>query len=161
MICPMEKGDPSELLAYSAQQLEGSESLRLRQHVNSCPACREFVSGQEAVWRALDAWEAPAISADFDPRLYRRIAQESSWRERCLHALGPLLVRQGLPIAAAACLIIVAGFVSRQPPNINTAPQKQAAQIENLQPEQVEHVMDDMQMLSDFARAARSDTGEL
>jgi hypothetical protein len=40
-------------------------------------------------------------------------------------------------------------------------PQGQAAQLQSLQPEQVEHVLDDMQMLSDFTKAARSDAGEL
>jgi hypothetical protein len=33
--------------------------------------------------------------------------------------------------------------------------------VETLQPEQVEHALDDLQMLGDFTRAARSDTDEL
>ena len=161
MICPIESGDPSGLLAYSAQRLEGAESVRLREHLESCAACRDFVAGQDAVWRALDAWAPPAISADFDQRLHRSIEQRANWWDRCRNAIGPLMVRQGLPVAAAACLIIVAGWVARRPVDVAPAPPAPAAQIENLQPEQVEHVMNDMQLLSDFTRAARSDAGEL
>ncbi len=155
MICPMEKGDHSELLALTAQQLEEAQVARLQEHVQGCSRCREFVAGQEAVWQALGAWEPPAITSDFDQRLFRRIEQKVSWRER----FWPL--QHWLPIAAAACLVVVAGWVSSRPAGVAPPPQAQAAQLQNLQPEQVEHVMDDMQMLSDFTKAARADAGEL
>ena len=149
------------MLALSAGKAQGPEAVRLREHLETCSACREFVAAQDAVWRALDVWEPPAITADFDQQLYRRIEQQVSWWERAVSAIRPVLVRQGLPIAAAACLVIVAGLVSRRPADIASPAKTQAAQVENLQPEQVEHVLDDMQMLSDFTRAARSDGGEL
>ena len=161
MNCPSESRELAELLAFSAQQIEGPEAVELKQHVESCAACQEFVSRQSAVWRALDGWEPPPITMDFDERLYRRIEQRFGWWDRYLQALRPFLVRQGLPIAAAACLIVVAGLVSQRPADQAAAPPAAAAQVENLQPEQVELVLDDMQMLSDFTRAARSDAGEL
>jgi hypothetical protein len=159
MICPMENGDHTELLAFSAGKLQEARSGEIREHLETCSACLEFVAGQGEVWRALDAWEPPAVTGDFDRRLYGRIEQEVRWWDRYVHALGPLLVRQWLPIAAAACLIVVAGLVSRQPADV--PPPAQAAQVESLQPEQVDHVLDDMQMLGDFTKAARSDAGEL
>ena len=155
MICPMESGDHSELLALTAHQLGEPQVVRLEEHVGACSRCREFVDRQQTVWQALDAWEPPAITGDFDQRLFRRIEQRVSWRER----YWPF--RHWVPIAAAACLIVVAGWVSSRPAGVAPMPQPQAAQLQSLQPDQVEHVLDDMQMLSDFTKAARSDAGEL
>jgi hypothetical protein len=155
MICPMENGDHAELLALTAQQLEEPQVVRLQEHLGACSRCREFVARQQAVWQALDAWEAPAITSDFDRRLFRRIEQRPSWRDRYW------AFQHWVPIAAAACLIVVAGWVSSRPARVAPLPQTQAAQLQSLQPEQVEHVLDDMQMLSDFTKAARSDAGEL
>jgi len=158
MKCPTEIGDPSGLLALSAGKAEGPEAVRLREHLETCSVCREFVARQSAVWQALDAWEPPAITADFDQLLSQRIEQKTGWRDRYLKAL---LVRRWLPLAAAACLIVVAGWVALRPAGVAPLPQAQAAQLESLQPDQVEHVLDDMRMLSDFTKAAPSDAGEL
>src|SRR5215472_4597311 len=106
MICPMENGDHAELLALTAQQLEEPQVVRLQEHLGACSRCREFVARQQAVWQALDAWEAPAITSDFDRRLFRRIEQRPSWRDRYW------AFQHWVPIAAAACLIVVAGWVS-------------------------------------------------
>jgi hypothetical protein len=151
----MESGDHSELLALAAQQIEEPQVVRLHEHLEVCSRCREFVGRQQAVWQALDIWDPPAISNDFDQRLFRRIEQRASWWDRYWP------VQHWVPIAAAACLIVVAGWVSSRPAGVAPLPQAQAAQLQNLQPEQVEHVLDDMQMLSDFTRATRSDAGEL
>jgi len=158
MKCPMENS--ADLLAYSAHGLEAAAAAKLEQHVESCRACREFVEKQRAVWLALDGWEAPPVTSDFDQRLYQRLEQSESWRDRWLAPLRVLLVRQGLPVAAAACLIVVAGLVSQRPADVPVPKQTQVA-VENLQPEQVDHVLDDLQMLGDFTKAARADADEL
>jgi len=161
MICPMANGDHAGLLAFRAEKLDEPQTMRLREHLETCSACREFVARQQAVWQSLDAWEPPAITADFDQRLFRRIEQKEGWRRRYLNASRPLLVRQWVSLAAAACLIVVAAWVSLRPAGVPPLPQGQAAQLESLQPDQVEHVLDDMRMLSEFTKAAHSDTGEL
>ena len=158
MTCPIEKS--AELLDFSAHRLEPLAAAKIEAHVASCPACGQVVERQRAVWRALETWDAPPISADFDRRLYRRLEENESRQGRWLSPLRVLLVRQGLPIAAAACLIVVAGLVSQRPADV-TAPRQTQAAVENLQPEQVDHVLDDLQMLGEFTSAARSDAGEL
>ena len=150
MMCPIEIGEESELLAYSGHKLELSRAAALERHLESCSACREFVEGQRAVWQALDAWQTPPVAGDFDRRLFRRMEQEpAGWWNRWL---GSMLLRPGLPLAAAACL---------ERPGAPPEPQLPSSQVQNLQPEQVENAFDDMKMLSDFTRAARTDAGEL
>ncbi len=130
-------------------------------HLKACSACGEFVAQQRAVWRALDGWEAPAISADFDRRLFARLEEKTGWWERWAIPLRALVARRALPIGAAACLIVAAGLVSMRFPAMTPRPEMEAVKVENLQPEQVEHALDDLQMLSDFTGAARADAGEL
>ena len=158
MNCPIERRDIGELLEFCARRLPAERAAWLEQHLSACSACRDFVAGQRAVWQALDRWEAPAVAPDFNRRLYQRIAAQTGWRDRWLTPFRALLVRQGLPIAAAACLIVVAGLVSDRP---SPVAHSQPATVDNLQPEQVDHVFDDMQMLSDFTRVTRSEPGEL
>jgi anti-sigma factor RsiW len=158
MNCPIENS--VELLAFSARQLEPPDAAKLQKHLESCSACREFVEKQQAVWEALDLWDAPPIAADFDRRLYQRLEQKESWQDRWLGPLRMLLVRQGLPIAAAACLIVVAGLVSQRPADV-ARPRTAQAAVENLQPDQVDHALDDLQLLGDFTSAAHSDANEL
>jgi len=74
--------------------------------------------------------------------------------------LGSMLLRPGLPLAAAACLVVAVGLILERP-GASPEPQLPAPQVQNLQPEQVENAFDDMKMLSDFTRAARTDAGEL
>lgn len=159
MKCPVQLGEETELLAYSSHKLDSARAAALKQHVESCSACREFVAGQRAIWQALDAWEPPAPAVDFDRRLYLRIEQEqnASWWGRWLK---PLVLRPGLPIAVAACLVVAVGIVLERPASA-PVPQPLSAEVQGLPPDQVEHALDDMKMLSDFTRAARSDAGEL
>ena len=159
MTCPMETGEVAGLLAYSSRKLSPATTALLERHVGSCSACREFVAGQQGVWQALDGWEAPAIAVDFDRRLYQRIEQEASWLDRLMRPLRPLLLRKEMPIAAAACLVIAAGLIAERPGAV--MPSATSAQVETLQPEQVEHAFDDLQMLSEFSYAVRSDAGEI
>ncbi|HEY2845038.1 MAG TPA: hypothetical protein VGJ09_15355 [Bryobacteraceae bacterium] len=157
MKCQIES---AELLAFSTHKLAAAEAASLERHMESCAACREFVENQRAVWQALDAWEAPPVTAGFDRRLYQRIESGESWRDRWAGRLRVFFVRQGVPIAAAACLIVVAGLVSRRPADVTALGQTQTV-VENLQPDQVDHALDDLQMLGEFTSAARSDAGDL
>ena len=161
MKCPIETRESAELLLeYCARKLDPESTAILQRHIAICPACREFADGQRALWDALDAWETTPVSADFDRRMYSRIEQEVGWWDRLVRPFRPLLVRQGLPVAAA-CLVVMAG-VLLQPPSAVPRPDAESsgptsAQVETVQPEQVEHALDAMEMLSEFSQHVRVD----
>jgi predicted anti-sigma-YlaC factor YlaD len=78
------------LIEYAAGRLRGADSAAVERHMGECDGCRDFVGRQQAVFDALDAWDEPAVPADFDRRLQERIFRPS-WRERALAALRPAL----------------------------------------------------------------------
>jgi len=149
----------AELLpAYAAGRLDEESRAKLERHLETCPACRESGGGQRAVWDALGAWEAPPVSAGFDRRLYARIAREVPWWERALRPFRPALIRQGLPIAAAACLLAMAGMAVHRSAHVRPAPRNAAAQLEPLRPEQAESALEDMELLHEFNGLVRADS---
>jgi anti-sigma factor RsiW len=161
MKCIIENGESSELLlAYCARKLDAETTAILERHMEICPACREFAGNQRAVWAALDAWEASPVSADFDRRLYQRIEQQVSWWELLIRPFRPMLVRQAVPIAASAFVMLLAVGLMRQPSALEPVPQTESAQLESVQPEQVEQALETMQMLSDFNHQMRAAASE-
>lgn len=150
MRCPIETQENAELLlAYCARRLDLETAAVLEHHMESCPACRTFHENQKAVWRALDLWEAMPVSDDFDRRLYNRIETEGSplWR-RLLRPLQPLLARQSIPLAAAACLLVMAGILLEHPGNLTTPVPPTRAEV--VQAEQVERTLEDLELLREF-----------
>ena len=101
------------LMAYAAGTLDPSTAAALEQHLAVCAACRSLADEQIAMWKALDIWEAPSVSPDFDRRLYSRIDSEVrlSWWERLARPFRPMPLRQTLPLAASACLLLMAGLI--------------------------------------------------
>jgi len=161
MICPLENPENTQvLLDYGARKLDSAHTAILERHMEHCPSCREFAAGQRALCEAMDSWEAPPVSQDFNRRLYRRIDQEVSVWDMLARPFRPLFVRRGLPVAAAACLLVMAGVLIDQPPGSPAVSQKDMAQVESVQPEQVEQALDAMEMLSEFSHHVRSDGQE-
>ncbi len=159
MKCPIETRESAEvLLAYCARKLDAARTGILEEHIRICPVCREFADAQRAVWEALDAWEAAPVSADFDRRLYRRIENEVGWLDLLLRPLRPWVARNALPIAAAVAVVLTAGVLLDRPAAAPPAPEE-SAQVESLQPEQVEKALDDMQVVREFHRLVRPDPG--
>jgi len=157
MKCPFETPEgPALLLTYSSGKLDDQSKTLIESHVNSCAACREFVHGQSALWSALDVWEAPAVSADFDRRLYRRIEQEVSWWDLLLRPFRPVFQR-ALPLTAAAGVVLMATVLLNGPSEIPVA-ETHSAQVEALQPDQVEHALAEVEMLDQFNHLMRSDS---
>lgn len=157
MNCPLENQEGSaQLLAYTAGKLDGRTRLALESHLESCAGCREFVRGQSAVWSALDLWEAAPVSADFDRRLYQRIARQVPWWDMLLAPLRPAF-RHALPVAAAAAVVLTAVVLMDRPsvPASHPAP---SAQAETLRPDQVEHALAEVEMLDQFNRLMRSES---
>jgi anti-sigma factor RsiW len=150
MKCPMEAQENAELLLdYAAGKLKAGVRTQMELHVAACPACREFSGGQQTVWQALEEWEPADVSMDFDRRLYARIEQNVPWWTRLLQPLNPLF-RHSVPIAAAAGLVIMAGLLMNRPAAMPVAPSSQSAQVEALQPDQLQSALEEMETLREF-----------
>ena len=154
------RGDTELLLEYTAGGLDAAGREALERHLEECGQCRDFVAGQRAVVAALDGWEAPPVSADFDRRLYARIAREASWWDRISRPFSPALIRRGLPVAAAAGLVLVALLVMNRPESVPPAPPAAAQQVEPLRPDQVETALQDMEMLREFSGLVQPDPAD-
>ena|SRR5438477_12953602 len=161
MKCPTETQESAALLlAYCAGRLDVKGTAAIERHLGICPPCREFARGQQALWEALDTWEADPVSVEFDRRLYRRIEREVRGWDRLIRPLRALPIRHSLPVASAACVVVIVGALLQQPAAMQPASWIESAQLEPVQPEQVEHALDDMQMLSDFSRQVRATGNE-
>src|ERR1700722_8111713 len=103
MNCPIQTGHREMLVDYAADALDREVARALEQHMAGCSACRTMAAGHSAVWQALDTWEAPAVSPDFDRRLYRRIENgvRLSWWERMARLFRSMPLRQAVPLTAS------------------------------------------------------------
>ena len=171
MKCRMENLEGEELLLnegllldYVSGALNAQEAAAFDQHMLSCTACREFAHGQKAVWQTLDLFEPASISADFDRRLYERIEKVSwwvRWWDGAVAALNSPMTHRGLPIAAAAAVLAIAGFIWEHPSATPARPQSPlSAEVQTLPPDQVQHALDDMEMLREFNHLMRSEPSD-
>ena len=151
MKCPIERQDSAELLlSYSARRLDPESTAILEAHMEVCPQCREFRDSQRTLWEALDQWEARPISADFNRRLYRKIEEQErlGWWGRIFGSGRPMFLRPALPLAATACLALVAGLFLTGDPDRIVTPAGETPQVREV--EQVERTLEDMEMLRQF-----------
>jgi anti-sigma factor RsiW len=157
MNCPIEDRHPAILVAYAAGELDAETARALERHLAGCAACRPVATGQTAVWKALDAWEAPPISPDFDRRLYRRIDEDMrlSWWERLTRPFRLMPLRQALPLTASAGLLLIAGLLLHPPSPIAPA----AAHQEAVRANQVESTLDDLDLLRQFGTPDSAESG--
>jgi len=142
--CPIEDGSGAELiLAYVAGTLDPEREAAFEQHMRNCQNCRELAAGQRDVWSALDHWTPVPVSQDFDEKLFRRIAAEerSTWWQRIWRANWSW--RPALPVAAACA--VLAAFVLLKTPD--SAPAASVPAQPQVQIDQVEHALDDIDML--------------
>jgi hypothetical protein len=173
MNCLLETREETQvLLDYCAHALSAERVAFVETHIKSCSRCQEFTASQQALSEALELWQAPPVSQDFNRRLYQRIdagsARPAWWSALVSHVLVPHVLvrpfhpvwfRRGLPFAAAACLLVSAGVLLERPVSSVSAP-KDMAQVESVQPEQVEQALDTMDLLSEFSRHVRADGQE-
>jgi hypothetical protein len=102
-----------------------------------------IAAAKNAIDDALDLWKAPAVSADFDRRLYVRIEQRSRWWDFLLRP------QRLVPVAATACLVIVAGlWVGR--PDAPPAPV--------IRPDQADSALQEMKIIDEFNQLIRPET---
>jgi anti-sigma factor RsiW len=150
------------LLDYCAGELEPELEARLERHIATCGVCGEFARGQRAVWEALGAWEAAPVSTDFDRRLYQRIESQASWWDLLFRPFRPrfrgVTLRRTLAATAVACLLMVAGALLEHPAISPGPAPNDMAQVDTVQPEQVERTLDAMEMLNEFSHHVRTDS---
>jgi anti-sigma factor RsiW len=143
----MQSDDNKDLLLnHAAGRLDAESAAAVERHARSCGACGEFLEGQATLWSALDEWEAHPVAPDFDRRLYRRIEEQEqrSWWSRVFAPLA----RPAVPIAATACLLVVAGLIGMDPDRVTPVPVADAAQAGEV--ELVESALEDLEMLRQF-----------
>ena len=59
MGCPLGLDESGELVVgYAARTLDASAQIAFERHLKSCGACAESAAAQQAVWDALDEWDA-------------------------------------------------------------------------------------------------------
>jgi len=161
MNCPIRNEETADLLlAYTARRLDPVKTALLEGHMETCADCAEFRAGQELVWKALDSWEAAPVTADFNRRLYQRIEAEAAepWYKRLFTS--PMAMWKPIVPLAAACLLVVAGFVLDHPTS-STAPMTQPAfRVSVSEADQVETALDDLQLLRQVDSSATSGSSE-
>lgn len=161
MNCPLETPETANLLLdYCARKLSPENTVIFERHVEVCAACRHFADSQQAVWSALDSWEAAPVSEDFDDRLFQRIESATTWRDRVFGWFRPVFAHRGVLAAGAACVLLVAGVLLERPgkPVAVLAPPETA--LVDVQADQVERALDAMEVLSEFNRKARPENPE-
>ncbi|MFN3325008.1 MAG: anti-sigma factor family protein [Bryobacteraceae bacterium] len=138
------------LVAYSAGRMGAARARELERHIADCEHCARFCREQQAVWGALDGWQAAAISRDFDHRLMARIeahTRRPQWL-RWTEALAGW--RVAAPALALGLVVAVGIFVTGDgAPD----PGLTARSVEIAEPvdfDQVESALDDLEMLRQF-----------
>jgi anti-sigma factor RsiW len=151
MNCPIEDNNPEMLVAYAAGELGLATAEELGRHLADCPACRSMAADQVVVWKALDDWEAPAVSPDFDRRLYRRIeeAAQLTWWARLTRSIRSMPMRQAVPLTASAGLLMTAALLLERPEPLVPATSSGSVVRAN----QVEKTLDDLDLLRQFSAA--------
>ena len=90
MECPLNTKEGADLiLDYCSDRLAASDpakAIAFERHLaqDRCEECNRVVTAQRAVWDALDSYVAPAVSADFDEKLWKRIEESEArpwWRK--------------------------------------------------------------------------------
>ena len=144
MRCPLEFDKSAELIVgYGARTLAPEAAAEFELHLHSCEACRKMAAAQKAVWAALDAAERRElpVSPDFDRKLFQRIQAKQNrdwWLWRAL-------------VPATACLALATLFLLKQPDSMSM-PKVQQPQPA-VQIDQVEHALDDMDLLNQIGAA--------
>jgi anti-sigma factor RsiW len=145
MKCALEREVSAELIVgYAARTLDPDRDTAFERHIETCAQCCEAAALQKRVWaaldHALDETRKPRLSPDFDRRLFRRIerAENRAW----------WLWRALVPVSA--CTALAAAFLMRQP---DAASIPQPTPQPTLQIDQVEHALDDMDLLNKLGAA--------
>lgn len=161
------KQDEEILLHYCSGRLATDRAAEVEIHAKTCAQCARWIANQNAVWNALDDFTAPAVSPEFQARVYQRLEAEPSgswwkqgfkqeWKQKWFSAWRPALAM----VAVAAALAV--GVMVRQP-QILQPPTKASMEtvdmyqvdMDQVNMDQVEHALEDLDLLTPRAGASR------
>lgn len=155
MTCPLQTDNADVLLDYCARSLDAERKTMLEKHMESCAGCREMASAQSQIWSAMDSYEAEAISADFDRKLYARIeemdrvpAWERFWAPVREYLQGQPAWKPVLSVAAASAVFLV--VIAVRPGVEQPIVEPNANIIDVRVVEQAERALEDLEMLRQF-----------
>jgi anti-sigma-K factor RskA len=156
MICFANHKEGAEILLKYSSGTPGLDASSMREvdlHVERCAECRQLVAAQRTVFAALDDFAAPNVSADFDQKLYARIAAEKpAFWHRWLPVTPIVWWKPVVPVALAA-LALSALFVVRTSNSGSAQPQPVIGKADV---EQVEQALDHMELLAPATSSAAS-----
>lgn len=152
MLCLMQSKEGAEiLLDYCARGLDPVRKAEVERHLENCAECRGVMEKQLRLWETLEEWKAPAVSQDFDARLYARIAREQSapawkrWARRIFEPSTPVAIWKPVASLAAACAVLALALTVHTPPPHSSVPQVHADQVDI---EQVAKALDDLDLIT-------------
>jgi len=152
MLCLTQSKKGAEiLLDYCARGLDPVRMAELERHLEHCAECRGAMEQQLRLWETLDEWKAPAVSPDFDARLYARIARDQSapawkrWARRLLQPAAPVAMWKPAASLAAACAVLALALTVHTPQPHSSVPQVHADQVDI---EQVAKALDDLDIIT-------------
>ncbi len=150
MECLMQaKSGAQTLLDYCSGTLASAVAAEVERHAEICQGCKHAIDAQREVWERLDQWTAPAVSQNFNTRLYARIAQENEtprWRQWIRRLMQPALpYALWKPAAlAAACAVMAVGFLVHVPRPAQTNPQMDTGVVDI---QQVANALEELDVL--------------
>jgi anti-sigma factor RsiW len=160
MNCPTKRNEGAEiLLDYCARKLSPLQTAEFEIHLKQCTDCSRLVEAQKEVLAALEAWTPGPVSANFDARLYARIAAEEAqaapawrlWLRRIFQPPVPYpLWKSAVPLIAA-CAVLVVALSVRMPDATHTVQHQLHA--EKVDIEQVEQTLEDFDILTPAAQS--------
>lgn len=118
------------LIGYLEGTLPEVELRDLERHAAACEDCRGLLAVQAELGAELEGEETPQVSADFDAKLYARIAAERPWWNVSWKLAMP---------AAAAAMVAVAVWVRQ--------PEPAAEPVVSQEVQQLEQALDDLELL--------------
>jgi len=158
MSCPQKSKEREIAFEYWAGTLDAARAAGFARHMEQCGDCLRAVTEQRKVWEALGYWTAPVVSADFNARLYARIAAEETapawrkWLRRITPPVSPASFWKPAVSLAAACAVLTIGLTVHLPKPAQTSPRPQpvatqqaASQVDI---EQVANALDELDLLA-------------
>lgn len=162
MTCPLQTDNADVLLDYCARSLDAERKAMLEKHMESCADCSDMARAQSEIWSAMDLYDAEPISADFDRKLYARIAAvdrvspwERFWSPVREYLQGQPAWKPVLSVAAASAVVALVFFVRSEAPVPEAQP---VSTIDVRDVEQAERALEDLEMLRQFEAAFPSDS---
>lgn len=150
MECPINNKAAEIVIDYCAGTLDASIRAEFERHLDACAECSRVVRAQREVWESLDRYVSPEVSADFDAKLYAKIARENAapvwvrWMRRVFQPPVPMAAWKPAVSVAAACAVLAAGLLVHAPQPVVKTPQMQSQHIDL---EQVQTALDDIDVL--------------